>query len=195
MATRKKKIPQIYITGLIILLILLIDGFFVYKNFIKPNNYLIQNKYYGFKLQTPSGWVAHEKTLYTDDYINQVLADCRSNKLGDTTNHEIGAFRFESRRYPQDLDISKFLNASVPSGIILLVTADCNFGGKNSTKNYSIKTDTGETKYLTFFNNNLKYVVTEYVHISPLDKNKKDKLEKNYTLILNNVISSFKFTR
>jgi hypothetical protein len=187
----EKIIMRAWFIGIIILVILL-SGFLIYKYFIKPNNYLIQNKYYGFSLKTPSGWKGEEETLYTEDNVSNILVECNKDTLEKSNTYEIGAFRFKSQKYPDDVDFSSFTTAGFPSGIILRVTVNCL---TNVTKNRATEYYNGETKNIAFFKNNLKYVITEDMYISPADKNKSDKLKEEYEETLNDIISSFKVTR
>lgn len=101
----KKRMVQT-ITAVAVILLVLIIGLFLYVRFLKPHNYLIENKYYGFKLQTPAGWTAEEKTLYSEDKITQLLAECKNDK----STREIGAFRFKNQT----------------AGIILGISVSCN---------------------------------------------------------------------
>ena len=73
---RENKTP-LFIAVIAILLVLLLATF-LYNHFIKLNNYRIENKYYGFQLRAPSGWIAKENTLYSEDKISHILAGSRS---------------------------------------------------------------------------------------------------------------------
>ena len=86
--TKKRKQDIIKNCSIIaaILLIVVASSFVAYKYLFKPNNYIIQNNYYGFKLQTPKGWIAEENILFSPDYITKTLAKCKKDK--SKTSHE-----------------------------------------------------------------------------------------------------------
>lgn len=186
-----KTIVKIYIIIGIILIIIL-SSFFIYKYFIKPNNYLIQNKYYEFSLKTPNGWIAEEKTLYTEDYVSKILTECKNDKLNKESIYEIGAFRFKSQKYANYVNFSNFSTAGFSSGIIMGITVNCIPEGANgSAINYSNR----EGKNTVFIKNNLKYIITQDIYISPADKNKSAKLKIEYKNVINNIISSLKIIK
>ena len=201
---KKLKINKTYIILGVVLLALL-AGFFVYKYFVKPNNYLVQNKYYGFKLQTPKGWIGEEKIIYSEDNIAKILAECKKNKKAN----EVGAFRFKSQRYPEGL---ASLANSFSSGIILEITISCGnvewtqlykdpfkdkIGGEVAYEYEEISdiAGLGNAKAIWFWHNNLLYNITEYIHISPSYKLSDQDLRGKYEKVANQIISSIKFIR
>ncbi len=167
---REKKIPQIYIVGIVILLVLLIGGFFAYKVFAKPNNYIIENKYYGFELQTPSGWHAQENTNYSENSIAEILKNCKNDKLNKNAVYEVGAFKFGNQKDNE--------------GVVFEVLVYC------VPENY-----TKVRNKLVFFYNNFKYVITEHNYIPLKDKTKEKELAENYQTMFNQILSSFKVIR
>jgi hypothetical protein len=205
----KRKIIQISVAVVIILLVLL-AGFFAYRYFFssKMNNYLIENKYYGFKLQTPKSWIAEENTTYSEDNITQLLEKCKNDK----STNEIGAFRFESSRYPDDLAGSLSAPTGFSSGTILEITVSCisdsvksgivnstssnlKVGGEQTFEEVLNSPEFGKTNQLSFLHNNLQYKATEYVYISPSDKNNEASVRQGYAGVSNKIISSFIFTK
>lgn len=203
------KSTKFFIFILIILLILL-AGFFVYNFFIKPNNYLIENKYYGFGLQTPKGWNAEEKTLYSENYITQILAECKNDKSNNASAYKIGVFRFESQKYPETLGDPGYFPSGFPAGVILEITVNCISGSAQreiGNSNFRVAGEKvfeeiidlpgfGKTEYISFYHNNFQYIVKEYVYVSPSDKSKNEEtLRKNYAEVFSKIISSFKFTK
>lgn len=209
----KRKRTKFFMFVLIVLLILL-AGVFVYFNFFsnKAHNYLLESKYYGFKLQTPKNWIAEENTAYSEDYITQLLAACKNDKSDKTSVYEIGAFRFKDQRYPQDLGVSGFFPPDLPSGVILEITVNCIPDGiKSKIINYSYGNSKiggektfeetlnlsgfGETRQISFLHNNFQYKISELVYISSGDKNNEEKLKANYAGAFNKIISSFNFVK
>lgn len=205
----KRKIVQILVAAVIILLIIS-AGVFLYFHFFasKVNNYLIENKYYGFKLQTPKNWTAMEKTIYSEDNITQLLEKCKNDK----STNEIGAFRFESLKYPDDLAGSLSAPAGLSSGTILEIIVNCvpdnvksgivgstssnlKVAGEQAVAGVLNSPEFGKTNQLSFLHNNLQYKATEYVYISPADKNNEASVRQGYAGVLNKIISSFIFTK
>jgi hypothetical protein len=195
----------------IIILLVLIAGFFLYRYFVsnKINSYLIENKYYGFRLQTPKNWIAEEKTSYSEDNIAQTLTKCGGDK---TSAYGIGAFKFESQKYPDNfIELSSFPEGFT-NGAILSVEINCvpenlrNDTTKGLTDNLQIAGEKafqgvlswdgfGAIKHISFFHNDFQYNINEYVYIAPSDKNNSDKLRANYSAIFDKIISSFKFVK
>ncbi|MGA2418415.1 MAG: hypothetical protein ABSF55_04240 [Candidatus Staskawiczbacteria bacterium] len=206
----KEKGIKFFVFVVIILLVIL-AGFFVYSRFIKGNDYLIKNKYYGFELTTPKNWSAEENASYSEDNINQLLTECKSDGSSQSSVYEIGAFRFKDQKYPQDFGISGSFPAGFPSGAILEIAIDCipgsikskvinynygnlKIGGEKAFDEFLNLPVFGKTEYLSFSHNNFQYKISEYVYVSPADKIKsEEKIRENYAKIFNEIISSFKF--
>ncbi|MFA6190554.1 MAG: hypothetical protein WC711_03580 [Candidatus Staskawiczbacteria bacterium] len=167
-----------------VLLLVVIGCFFAYKYFIKPHNYIIKNQYYSFSIQTPSTWIAEEKILYSENNISQILTKCKNDKSKNNIDYKIGEFRFKSQKYPQELEIFQFPAEGLPSGIIFEISVYC---VTESSKKIGSS--------LVFFHDDFKYVITEHNYISPKDKGAEKKIAKNYQILFNKIISSFKITK
>ena len=197
----KTKTIKTLVIVAVVLLVLLV-GFFLYWHFVlnAGKNYRIENKYYGFGLETPKNWVAISNTTYSEDNIGKTMAGCDS---GESNNYEIGAFRFESQKYPEDFTDSGYLVTQTPSGIILEVTIDCASEKKDTSSNsikvagQSASEETlnsplcGTTKSLSFYHGDMQYIINEYIYVSPSDKSKEKDLRKKYSAVINKAISSF----
>ena len=184
-------------------LLVAIIVFYLYSFFAGVNNYLIENKYYSFKLQSPKTWVMREKTIYSEENITKFLAECEKGKAVK----EIGAFRVESQRYPETFGDVGYSFVGITSGAILEITVNCNL---DNIKEYSsgIKVDEenvyediinlpgfGKISQLSFLHNNLQYKIREYIFISPDDSKKEIELRKKYNEIFNDIILSFEFIK
>lgn len=205
--------------AILIVLLILLAGVFLYRYFTsnKQNNYLIENKYYGFKLQTPKNWFAEKNISYSEDNITQLLTECKNDKSNKASAYEIGVFRFKDQRYPQDFGISGYFPADLPSGAILEITVNCipdsikskignyisgnlKVAGEKTFEEFLNLPEFGKTKYLSFLHDNFQYRVSEFVYISPSDKSdpkgdSKERLRENYVKAFDKIISSFKFTK
>ena len=208
-ASKKINIKQLCIAVAVVLLILL-AGFFLWRYFFsgKANNYLIENNYYGFKLQTPKGWTAIGKTIYSQSNIDQIAEQCKNDGPEGAASHEMGAFRFESFRYPEDLaslenttgDLNGF-----SSGVVLEISIDCinnkvQYGKNVPTDSFNVAglsevVNTGTTHEFSLVHNNLQYYITEHVYISLADKNKEATVRQDYAGVLNKIISGFQFIK
>ena len=197
----------------VIILLIISAGFFIYQYFIvsKENSYIIKNKYYGFELKTPKNWLAEKNMFYSEDDINQLLEQCNSDKSGEASVYQVGAFKFKDQKYPQNLGVSGYFPPGLSSGAILEIAVDCipdgikdrvvdysyaslKTGGEKTFEAYLNLPDFGKVKFLSLFHNNLRYKINEYVYVAPADKGKnEDKLRQNYTETFNKIISSFKF--
>jgi len=203
-----KRLKTIQIFAVIIgILLILMAGIFLYHHFVKANNYLIENKYYGFKLQTPSRWVGEEKTFYSDDNIAQLLLGCNNDKSSSASDYEIGAFRFENQKFP---DLTDTFAAGAKSGAVLEISVNCVPGTATKVVGYGSNLKIGgekifelnlnlpgfgDTKQLSFLHNNFEYKLKECIYISPVDKNAEKKLRAKYMQAFNKIISSFKFIK
>lgn len=200
----KTKIEKI-LAILIIILIILVAGFFAYKYFFtgKANNYLIENKYYGFKLQTPKGWIARENTVYSQDNIAQLLAACKNNK----STGQVGDFRFDSQRYPETFGDSGYKPSGLSSGVVLEIMVNCVsddpvnsssnlvISGEKASENILNSPEFGKTNLISFFHNDLQYKIAENIYVSPADKNNEASIRENYAAALNKIISSIELTK
>lgn len=214
--TSAKKSKKLFIIVLVILLAILavsVLGYFLYSNFFanKTHTYLLENKYYGLKLQAPANWVAEEKTLYPEDNIAKILTECRADRLVGAPAREIGAFRFRSSKYPDNSTGNGYTIVGFPSGTILEITIGCisdstknktgnypgdiTIAGENAMEDFLDSPDFGKIKQLYLFHNNLQYKISEYIYISPSDKKNEAKLRLNYAETFNKIISSFSFTK
>ncbi len=196
----------------VIILLALLAVFFPPRYFFssKINNYLIENKYYGFKLQTPKNWVAQEKTIYSEENINQLLTDCKNNKLNNAFVYEIGVFRFKDQRYPDDFGDLGYFPSGLSSGAILEIIVNCisdnlkngigslpgdiKITGEEALEGFLDLAGFGRTKYFSLFHNSLQYRINEYVYVSSQDKVKDKEIRDDYTKAFSKIISSFEFT-
>jgi hypothetical protein len=204
---------------ILLFLVLCFSGYFLYRYFVlnKTNDYFIKNKYYGFEIKIPKDWTAEGKTIYSEDNINQLLAECKRPggypESNEPSVYEVGRFRFKSQKYPQNLGEGGYFQAGFPNGAILDITINCIPDGvKNKIIDYSYGAlkiggekafgtslnllGFGNTKYFSLFHDNLQYRINEYVYTSSApDKNFEEKLRENYAYIFKKIISSFKFIR
>ena len=196
----KIKTTQLFVAVAIILLISSV-GFFLYRYYVsnKQNNYLVENKYYGFKLKTPENWVAKEKTFYSEDNITKILQECKNDKSNSASVYEIGAFRFENQRYPEDFGDPGYFPSGLSSGVILDVKVNCIPQGiKNkiiNSEEFLNLSGFGKTKQIYFLHNNFQYKISELVYISPNDKKNEEKLRQDYVILSDKIISSFNFVK
>jgi uncharacterized protein YxeA len=207
------KIKKVHFFAVVVIVLLIIvAGFFLYNRPIKQNNYSIRNKYYGFKLQTPKNWVAEENASYSEDNITKILEKCKNDKSTAASIYEVGAFRFEDQKYPENFEDTGYLPAGIPSGVILEITINCvsdsiksqieksisggvKVAGTKAIESFSNLSLFGKTEYLSFLHNNLQYLAKEYVYISPNDKRNEENLRANYTGAFNKIVSSFNFVK
>ena len=129
---------QFFVFIVIVLLVILVS-IFIYSYYPKNknDNYLIQNKYYGFEVKTPKNWIAEQNMSYSEDAISQLLSECKNDTLGASA-YEIGAVKFEDQKYPDDFGATGNFPAGFKSGGILQITV--NFipnSAKNKIINYS----------------------------------------------------------
>ena len=211
------KVIRIGVITIIVLFVLFL-GIFLYRYFIsgKINSYLIENKYYGFKLQTPKGWIAEENTTYSESSVAKILVQCKNDKSNDFSSYQIGEARFESQKYPQEFGYAGYPVSGLTSGAILDITIICIPDSEKSiTEKYIAKTlqpagrvsgenafmqtlnlpEFGKTKYLSFSHGNLQYMISEDIFVSNADSADDSAIRKNYNKVFNNIISSFKFTK
>ncbi|MEI7425155.1 MAG: hypothetical protein WCK10_03490 [Candidatus Staskawiczbacteria bacterium] len=189
----KEKNKYLILVLVVVSLLVILGVYFLYIFFnnssfpSKVNKYLIENKYYSFKLQTPKGWTVMEKTVYSEDKIVQLLEECKTNK----TTNEIGAFRLESLKYPEDLaslesttnDPREFL-----TGAILELSINC--------LPNDIKVETNnDLKFGSVIHKNLKYIITKNIYVSSGDKSNESKIKENFNKVFNKIISSFTFIK
>ena len=195
---RKNKTP-FFISVIAVLLILLL-AYFLYNHFLKPNNYKIENKYYGFQLQAPNGWIAKEDTFYSEDNIAKILATNQNNQQSNLVGYEVGEFRFESQKYPDNFIDSQTLPTNFSSGAILEVTVFyipnlVKIVGENEIKGSSDSTLFGKVNSISLAHNNFQYKIDEYSYVSPSDTKNDNKIRDDYSKVFDKIISSFKFTK
>ena len=168
-------VPIIITIAILAMLII----FLSYNYFVKPNNYNIENKYYGFQLQAPKGWITKENTLYSEENIAQVLSDNKS------AGQQVGAFIVENQKYPDNFSDSTLNNvpSNIQSGAVLEIAVFSASGGSKIA---------GEN---TIVHGNYQYNIKKYIYISPSDKNNENMLRQKYTETLNKIISSLKFSK
>jgi len=207
---------QFFVFVVVVLLIIL-AGFFVYHYFFsdKTKDYLVKNKYYSFELQTPKNWIALGKTTYSDDDIAQLLAQCKNDKSNTSSAYEIGGFRFEDQRYPDDFVGLGVVNSDhfptgLSSGAVLEIRINCipdsvknqwaipmlsdlKVAGEKAFEDFLNSPEFGKAGHIFFYHNNFQYMVSQYVYISPGDKGNENKLRQNYAATFNKIISSFEF--
>ncbi|MCX6722063.1 MAG: hypothetical protein NTY04_02650 [Candidatus Staskawiczbacteria bacterium] len=219
MARRKKSLieknkKQLFILAGIILLVLL-AGNFLYNYFVSKNvnRYLIENKYYGFKLQTPKGWIAKESTLYSENEIGQILSECKSNKSSSVA-YQLGDFIFESQRYPEGFGVNGNFPPGLTSGVSLEITISCvsvtpkielanyntKISGEKAVQTFINLLGFGNTKDISFYHNNLKYEISENIYIPPVKKGLpaallQQKTKLDYSNMVEKIVSSFKLTK
>jgi hypothetical protein len=208
----KDKIIKLSIFVVAILLVVIIC-FFAYLYFISKNvnTYVIKNQYFGFEIKTPKNWFAEENTSYSADSVDRLITRCINDKTSLASPYQIGAFRFKDYKFPQNLGVSGYFPDNIPTGAILEVTINCmpnyeenkpanygysnlKIGGAKAVQEFINLTGFGKTKYLSFFYKNIWYQITEYVYVSPEDKNNKEaNIRDSYNNVFNKIISSFKF--
>jgi len=194
----------------IVAVVILLAGIFLFSrlNVVSAiNNFSIQNTHYGFTLQTPKNWIGTEKTVYSEENVKKILAECKSANQPS----EIGAFRFKSFKYPDDI-IGSISNASAfSSGAVLEITISCmpeniksglqsqegnmKIGGQEATEKSLDSADNGEIKNISFAYNDLYFQINKYVFVSPKDEAECEKIKNEYEDILNKIISSIEFTK
>jgi hypothetical protein len=206
----KREIIQLCITAVVVLVII-IAGFFLCSHFLpgKKSTFLIENKYYGFKLQTPKGWIAKEKTAYSEDSVNQLLEKCKND---GTSAYGIGAFKFEDQRYSDDLIGSVTLPAGLASGAILSIEINCvpddlkgdatkglsdnlQIAGEKAFQGVADLSGFGPTKHISLFHNNFQYSINEYIYVSPNDKKNEADIRQNYNGVFDKILSGFEFIK
>lgn len=200
----KKNNKNMIMLYVILALLFLVSICFLYNIYFKKvNNYLIENNYYGFRVQTPKDWVAIGKTLYSEDNILNLISECKNKKIPK----EIGAFRFESQRYPEAFGDKGSSFIGITSGAILEVTVNCiiddikSYSGniiideENAVEDILNLPGFGKTSQLSLMHNDLQYKIKEYIYISSMDKEIERELKEKYDSIFANIISSFKFTK
>jgi hypothetical protein len=198
---------------IIVFVIVLLAGFLVYRYLFckKTKSYLVENKYYGFKLQTPENWFAEGNTFYSEDNIAQILAQC--SKDNSANAYKIGEFIFKDQKYPQDFEQVKKIPANLPSGAIFDVTVSCvpketkqkiidysngrlKVGEEKAIEEFLNLIGFGKTEYISFLHNDFQYTAIEYVYVSPADKIQSSaSLRDSYAQVFNKIISSFKFIK
>jgi hypothetical protein len=193
----------------IVIVVILTVGLFIYNDFTKPDNYLIDGKYYQFKLQTPKDWIARRNTFYSNENIEEIIKICQSNKSDIAPTYKLGMFRFDSQNYPAEFGDFGYLPDGLPSGIVLEFAVNCvpeKIKNKIATKDSNLQVAGekafekilnlkyfGETKQIYFLHNDLQYEINHYIYISPEDKNKEDQLKQRYDIIIKKIIASISF--
>jgi len=209
----KKQVFSLILAITVVVLLILIAGFFWYRYFGYSRKYLIQNDYYGFKLNTQRSWIAEAGPSYSQDNIRQLLGECKNDKTSSISAYKIGAFRFKDQRYPQDFGVAGNFPTGLSSGAILEVTVNCvpdkikssmekyisgnlKVAGERASEAFLDLSGFGRIKYISFFHNNLQYKISEYIYVSPEDKAKnEEQIRKKYAEIFNKIISNFEFVK
>lgn len=209
-----RKKSRIFLVALVILLVLLavvlLSGYFLNKK----NNYSIQNKYYGFALETPASWFAQENTNYSEENITQILDECKNDKSNSVYAYPIGIFRFESNKSLEGFRDPGYSFNNVPSGAAIEIVVSCipddasdkiidysysnlKIGGEKALEGVVGGLEGfGSAKYFSFMHNGFDYEISEYVYISPADNSKnEEKIKNSYEQVFNKIISSFKFIK
>jgi hypothetical protein len=138
---------------------------------------------------------------------------CQKEK---NVENEIGAFRFRSSGYPEDLSFlfdTKVSEKKYQSGVVLEVIINCvsdderakinlysdtlKVGGEKTLVVGSLNTNglSNPVRQIYFYHGNLKYNINEYIYISPDNMNSVDRLKSEHTQANNKIISSFAFIK
>jgi len=198
------KISKIYIVIIIIIIVVLLAGFLLarqsFENKNEVSNYAVGNKYYSFQLQTPRGWVGEEKTIYSEDNIAKFLAECKKDNSSKSSVYEVGAFRFKSLRYPEDLIGSLSSSSAMPTGTIIEITVNCIPGsvesqGEKTVEDFIDLPVFGKTKQISLMHGDLQYKIREYVYVAPGDKGNEQRVRENYSETFNKIVASLKFSK
>ena len=210
----KRKEVKISVIVIAVLLIALVS-FFVYRYLFtaKESNFVIENKYYDFSLKTPRGWIAKQNMSYSEEDISKVLQQCADDTGSvSNTSYEVGVFKFEDQKYPDDFGELGYFPDNAKSGAILEVKINCipknikdkniydtsklNVGGEIASQNYLNLVGFGKTKSFFLLHDNLQYQISEYIYISPQDKNKDEaNIRDDYNNKFDKIISTFKFVK
>ncbi|MDP3882599.1 MAG: hypothetical protein Q8Q48_00900 [Candidatus Staskawiczbacteria bacterium] len=191
-------------------ILLVITAGLLWAYFDKPNNFRIQNEYYGFEIETPKNWFGEENTYYSMENIAKILSECKKAKPS-SSSYEIGAFRFKDQKYSLE-DVSTLdISPEAKSGAILEVAISCvpgytadntsNFAlgnltiaGENAIKSLMNSSQFGDVEYISLFHNGFKYDIREYVYVSSADRLvNEDKIRSKYEKTFDKIISSLNF--
>lgn len=211
----KKKGDWKLLVFILFILLVLSAILFLFYYFVldKTNNYFIENKYYGFKIETPKNWIAEANNNYSGDNADQFFVACSKDQSKDATIYEIGKFRFEDKKYSPNISDTGVFPAGSPTGAILDIAVNCIPDGvKNNLSGYGYSNliisgqqafdeflnlaQSVKVRYISFFYKNLQYKISEYVYVSPSDKNKDSQsVWESYADTFNKIISSFNITK
>lgn len=213
---RKKTIRKdgqkfLLIAIIVLVAIIILAGIYIYycvSSRININKYRVENKYYGFELNTPKNWTARIKTANNENEIDQLINDCRNKNLNYV--QEIASFRFQDQNYSKDIIDLTNDQGNLPTGGILEVTINCvpkedladySFGdikiaGENALKAIYNLFNLGETKCFSLMHNGLQYKINEYVYLSRADRaDNSQRIKSGYSIVFDKIVSSFKFIK
>lgn len=190
-----KKLPD-FLLVLVIISFLLAGGLALY--FLKAINvktFKLEGNYYGFEIKTPKNWIAEKNTLYQEQTVSELVDLCRKDSSGDV--YKIGNFRLLDQKYTDDVSS---LPENSPTGAVLEVSINCVASPDLLSFAYGDLKIAGEnaqkfSDYFTFIHNGLQYKINQYIHIAKEDKPSEERIKKDYTNIIEKIISSFKFTK
>lgn len=207
---------QIKVFVLVIVIIVAVSLCYLsYRYFFasRLNNYLVENKYYGFTIKTPKNWVAEKNISFSDEELSRIFNECQNNTADEAVPYEVGAFRFKDQKFLEGFEYSINQSGNYPSGAILNITVSCvptkikekladygygnlEIGGEKALSGVLNFIGSEKAKYLSLMHGNLQYRFNEYVYISPDDKGaNEDRIRKNYEDEFNKIISSIKFVK
>jgi hypothetical protein len=174
MAQGKRTLIFLIIATIFLLLLAVVLAYFSFLN--KENNYVIQNKYYGFSLQTPKSWRAEENTNYPENAIAKILDDCQNDKSENASTYQIGAFRFFYGTASLRVDVS-----CVPGGAKNVENyGSTKIGGEKTAEGIASGPDESDSvKYFSFSHNGFEYKISQL----------------GYSQVFNKIISSFNFIK
>ena len=163
-------------------------------------------------MKTPSNWIAEKDQSFSDDSISQILLQCKNDSKGESS-YKIGDFKFKDRKYPQDFGLWGIFRPDLSSGAIMEFSISCisdlaknkisdyaegnlEIANKKALEEFLNLPGFGDTKFISFLNNNLQFKIGEYIYVSPSDAGKNDTvIREKYSEMFDKIISSFKFVK